>query len=188
MVGIYLIYSIKDHNKCYVGSSINIERRLYTHYHKLKNNKHSNMKLQRYVNKYGMESISHCILSTFKDITIDELRKIELEDIINLNALNGFNISSITKGATLSEEGRLSISKKAKERQSSEEYKNKLALQYRGTKSVTSKLTKEDIYFIRTNAVKVIKRYRNIAELADKFKVNRKTIYRVLHNQTYKND
>ncbi len=52
--GIYLLM-ISDHK--YVGSSKNLYKRLYDHYHLLSNNKHYNTFLQRSWNKYSGEFI-----------------------------------------------------------------------------------------------------------------------------------
>ncbi len=186
--GVYLIFSLLNH-KCYVGSSINIEKRLKTHFNMLKRNKHYNIKLQNYVNKYGIENMSSCILYQNNNITDKELRIIEQRDIENLNCVeHGFNIKRETYNIILDDQAKKSISEKAKIRQSSKEYKEKLSIKYSGSKSIMSKLTTEDIRYIKANAKIVIKRYKNIAELADKFKVDRKTIYRVLHNITYKRE
>ncbi len=46
MAGVYQIYN-KETNKRYIGSSINIERRLKEHKRNLKANRHPNQHLQR---------------------------------------------------------------------------------------------------------------------------------------------
>lgn len=51
MAGVYQIYN-KETNKRYIGSSINIERRLKEHKRNLKANRHSNQHLQNAWNKY----------------------------------------------------------------------------------------------------------------------------------------
>ena len=59
--GIYIIEAISGNiNKIgwkYVGQSDNILNRLHVHKRDLKNNKHENPKLQKYVNKYGIKSL-----------------------------------------------------------------------------------------------------------------------------------
>jgi group I intron endonuclease len=187
MVGIYCIYSKLDNN-VYIGSSITIEKRLKSHWYLLKNNKHSNRRLQKYVNDHGIDSLDSCVFYTNKNWSIYELRKAEEFEIQNQKAYLSFNLSKKALVSICSEEGRKRISESAKLRQSSKEYKDKLALIYRGTKSICSKLKKEDIDYIRNNAIKSKSRYTNIRELALKFSVNRKTIFRLLHNITYKND
>ena len=55
--GIYKIQSIIKPERCYIGSAVNIQKRWRDHKRELRNNKHSNKKLQNHCNKYG-ESIS----------------------------------------------------------------------------------------------------------------------------------
>lgn len=52
MIGVYKIVNIKN-NKIYVGSSLDIESRIKTHFSNLLNNKHRNLHLQNSFNKYG---------------------------------------------------------------------------------------------------------------------------------------
>jgi len=54
--GIYKISSLVD-GKFYIGSAISLYTRWHHHKHNLLNNKHSNGKLQRFVNKHGILSI-----------------------------------------------------------------------------------------------------------------------------------
>lgn len=51
MSGVYQIYNPIT-NKRYIGSSINVERRLKEHLRNLKRNNHHNMYLQAAYNKY----------------------------------------------------------------------------------------------------------------------------------------
>lgn len=55
MIGIYRIKNLKN-NKCYYGSSKNIEKRWKTHLNGLKNGNHHNIHLQRSWNKYGEDN------------------------------------------------------------------------------------------------------------------------------------
>ena len=50
--GIYKITNIIKGN-FYIGSSINVEKRMYEHKRMLRKNKHTNIHLQRSWNKYG---------------------------------------------------------------------------------------------------------------------------------------
>jgi group I intron endonuclease len=54
--GIYIIKT-KNNNRFYIGSAINLYNRMHTHLTHLKQNKHCNAKLQRFVNKYGIENL-----------------------------------------------------------------------------------------------------------------------------------
>jgi group I intron endonuclease len=49
--GVYIITNIVN-NKVYIGSSVNIKKRVYRHFSELVNNKHYNRLLQRAYNKY----------------------------------------------------------------------------------------------------------------------------------------
>lgn len=59
--GIYKITNIIT-NDFYIGSAVKLSRRIYRHRNELKNNKHSNIILQRVVNKYGINNfIVECL-------------------------------------------------------------------------------------------------------------------------------
>jgi group I intron endonuclease len=71
--GIYLIRNINN-NKCYIGSSNNLEYRKCMHFSKLKHNKHINQHLQNSYNKYGKESFIFTIIEEcecMKEILLD---------------------------------------------------------------------------------------------------------------------
>lgn len=53
--GIYKI-SCKHSDKVYIGETINLVQRMYKHFSRLRNNKHSNPVLQNIFNKYGEDS------------------------------------------------------------------------------------------------------------------------------------
>lgn len=59
--GIYKITNTLN-GKCYIGSSTNINRRLSTHKNLLVKNKHNSYKLQRSINKYGIDKFSFEII------------------------------------------------------------------------------------------------------------------------------
>lgn len=54
--GIYKIASTID-ERCYIGSASNLYTRFHCHLLRLKRNDHHSLKLQRFVNKYGLDSI-----------------------------------------------------------------------------------------------------------------------------------
>lgn len=59
--GIYKITNLVT-NDFYIGSAVKLSRRIYRHRSELKNNTHSNLILQRAVNKYGMDNfIVECL-------------------------------------------------------------------------------------------------------------------------------
>lgn len=55
--GVYIIQSILFPNRIYVGSSHDINGRKSVHFYQLKNNTHSNSKLQNHYNKYGVNDL-----------------------------------------------------------------------------------------------------------------------------------
>lgn len=95
MIGIYRIRN-KVNDKCYYGSSKNIEKRWQRHKNELKNNNHNPL-LQRAWNKYGesnfvFEVIEECELSVLLQT---EQKYLDLlpEYNIGLNASGGDNLS-----------------------------------------------------------------------------------------------
>jgi hypothetical protein len=78
------IYELSINNKIYIGSSINLAKRLWVHLNSLKKNKHENTHLQRLVNKYGIDNLSYRVLRTYNDILYDDLLSKEKEFIDNI--------------------------------------------------------------------------------------------------------
>lgn len=56
------IYRLVSNDVIYVGSSVNLLRRLTDHFRFLKNNKHQNPHLQNHYNKYGVDSFSYYVI------------------------------------------------------------------------------------------------------------------------------
>lgn len=79
--GIYKITN-RINRKIYIGSSINISKRLKEHLRCLLRNTHRNSKLQNAVNKYGIENFDFSVLSLQPNISRDDLLELE-EFIIN---------------------------------------------------------------------------------------------------------
>lgn len=98
--GIYKIIHKSKPNKCYIGSasgtnsSVNIYgflRRWNRHLQELKHNKHPNQKLQRIVNKYGLEGLEFIIL---ENCNPDKCLERENFYITYFDAYkNGFNLN-----------------------------------------------------------------------------------------------
>lgn len=94
MIGIYKITNLIN-NKCYVGQSTNIERRLINHKNMLKYDNHKNIHLQRSVNKYGLENFSFDIIETLNEENYDLLNEKEIFYIKEYKSMyneNGYNI------------------------------------------------------------------------------------------------
>jgi len=60
--GIYKIQSVKDPDKFYIGSAVNLYNRRNRHFSELRLNMHYNQKLQRFYNKYGQNCLTFEIL------------------------------------------------------------------------------------------------------------------------------
>ena len=87
MIGIYKIQSKLD-NRYYIGSSINIHKRWKEHKYELNNNRHSNSKLQNFVNKYSLDSLEFNII---EECSKKELLSKEQNYLDKLDE-NSFNI------------------------------------------------------------------------------------------------
>jgi len=93
--GIYKIVN-KFNNKIYIGSSINLNRRLKDHiYHLIKNNHHS-LLLQRSWNKYGFEYFDIEILEFCDKNRLQEREQYYLDLYKSYNPNFGYNISKDT--------------------------------------------------------------------------------------------
>lgn len=89
--GIYAIVN-RASAKCYVGSALNMRRRLSGHIKALTSNSHYNLKLQNAWNKYGAEYFEmRCLefISTQNKLLKREQHWIDCLDVIE----NGYNIS-----------------------------------------------------------------------------------------------
>jgi len=96
LLGIYKI-TCRNNNKFYIGSSINIDKRLKEHINLLRKNKHKNKYLQKSWNKYGEANFKYEIIETIYNI--NDLRIREKWWINNTNCYNkatGFNIATST--------------------------------------------------------------------------------------------
>lgn len=86
--GIYIIRNTID-NRVYIGECKNFYKRYGRHKSQLLNNKHFNIKLQNFVNKYGIDALEFDILEVLNDNRIDR----EIEYINKYNSIeDGFNI------------------------------------------------------------------------------------------------
>ena len=98
--GIYCIENLVNSKK-YIGSSINIKNRWYSHKTSLKKGLHHSYKLQRAWNKYGEENFEFKILKEIEIDQIKELRKIEqnyLDKFQSYNFKFGYNVNQNSNG------------------------------------------------------------------------------------------
>ena len=91
MIGIYRILN-KDNNKCYYGSSKNIEKRWERHKKDLINKKHHSILLQRAWDKYGTDSF----LFEIVELCDEDILLITEQKYLDLNP--EYNISKSTSG------------------------------------------------------------------------------------------
>lgn len=92
--GIYIIKT-KINNRFYIGSAINLYNRKHTHLTHLKQKKHCNAKLQRFVNKHGIENIY------FECVELCEKENLIKREQFYIDTLNPFYNIAKEAGSTL---------------------------------------------------------------------------------------
>lgn len=153
--GIYQIRNLID-NKVYIGSSLNLYKRIYYHIYKLNRNKHNNKHLQNAWNKYGEENFVFEILE-FVVSNNELLKKKETHYIQKFNVCDksiGYNLSTDACRNIICDESKQKIKQKAMGnknwlgRHHTEETKQKMSKWHTGkivkqsTKEKLSKLNK----------------------------------------------
>jgi group I intron endonuclease len=152
-IGIYKITNLVN-NKCDIGQSTNLSKRLNRHKNDLKNNRHFNKHLQNAYNKYGLDKFSFNIIE--RGLSEDELDDYEIDYIKLYNSTDrkfGYNIrsggeanhkmadetkqklSKAKTGVSLSEEHKLAISKGSKGKELSEEHIKNISESKKGDKN-----------------------------------------------------
>ena len=123
--GIYQITN-KINGNCYIGQSIDLSSREYTHFWKLENNKHDNRHLQRAYKKYGKDNFVFSVLLYCEPF---ELTRYEQGLVDSRNP--EYNICrecvDSKKGVNHSEESKRKMSESHKGKELSEEHKFKLS-------------------------------------------------------------
>ena len=105
--GIYTIKSLID-DRIYIGSSSNLIRRKSNHFWKLKNKNHANVKLQNFVNKYGIENLLFEIIEECNENLLIEREQYYFE-LLNPK-FNILKIAGNSIGYIKSEESKLKSS------------------------------------------------------------------------------
>ena len=95
--GVYIIRF--SGNKVYIGSSVDLVRRIGEHKNRLKSGKSKLIKLQRAFNKYGEDSMTIEILEKCPIDLIREREKYYIDFYDSVN--NGYNVSSDTRHCML---------------------------------------------------------------------------------------
>lgn len=133
--GIYKIESIIKPNRCYIGSAKDFANRWRSHIRDLKNNEHHSVKLQRHVNKYGIEDMVLKIILCCKDselIVSEEFFINKISPYFNcITNSAGRNIRKVSKETR----EKISLSHMGKPKPMSEETKQKLRIALRGNKN-----------------------------------------------------
>lgn len=121
IIGIYKI-TCTGNNEFYIGSSLNVDERIYQHRCDLKHNRHHSTFMQRSYNKYGAESFVFDIIAEFKECTDELLREIEYLYIIKLKPAFNYAAPSICTKNT--EQWRRKISESTKRLYTEKGYTN----------------------------------------------------------------
>ncbi len=111
--GIYMILNIVN-GKFYIGSSVNVNKRLLHHKNALDSNRHCNSYLQKSYNKYSLDSFLFSILETCEEKELIQKEQIWLDFHKTYNREYGYNIckfAGTSKGRVLTKEHRQNISK-----------------------------------------------------------------------------
>ncbi len=113
--GIYFIKNLVN-GKLYVGSSLNITKRLYQYDYLLRHNKCHSPKLQASYNKHGREAFEYGVIQECPEADLKETERYWIDHHNSVN--NGYNCSNdtncSTRGLKHSEETRLKMSKAQK--------------------------------------------------------------------------
>lgn len=140
--GIYKILNIIN-NKIYIGSAVNLYKRMHNHIYQLNNQKHHNKHLQRSWNKYGEENFKFYVVEYIEEINkLIEKEQYWLDFYNSTNINNGYNICSkagSNLGNKLTEENKINISKAITGRKLSEETKIKIGESNKGKEGVGKK-------------------------------------------------
>ena len=135
--GIYVIADLTE-ARTYVGSSVDMGRRLYTHHRKLETNTHPNYKLQRAHNR-GHDL--RCIpIPTDGETPVTELEQTLLDEFFPQQTLLNIapDATAPTLGRTFGPETRLKVSQAGLGRRHTEEAKEKIRQGHLGkTKNLT---------------------------------------------------
>lgn len=158
--GIYKITNTIT-NDCYIGSSVNLKRRIYRHRSELKNKVHSNIILQRAVDKYEIDNfIVECLEFCEKeDLLIREQYFVDtLHPKYNIRKECVYN----NLGVKISEETKEKISKANSGKVRSEECKTILRELNLGKKA--SEETRQKMSMSQKNKSKTEEHKRKISE------------------------
>lgn len=147
MIGIYSILN-KINRKIYIGSSIDIEKRIKEHKTELKGGYHKNKHLTDSYNKYGLESFEFEVLEECEEQFLHSQENFWCNMLNSYNRNYGYNIEIVTPHGSrrIAEETKVKLSNIRKEqykdpsnnpffgKKHSEETKAKISASGRGKK------------------------------------------------------
>lgn len=142
--GIYIIRNTVN-KKVYIGSAVNFKIRFYKHEYLLLKNKHGNIHLQRFVNKYGIKTLSF----DFLEIVLDKNKLTEREQIW-IDSYKFSELFNICKkagsllGIKCSKETKNKISESRTGMKCSEETRKKMSESQKGNKHLLGKKHSEE--------------------------------------------
>jgi group I intron endonuclease len=132
--GVYKIVNVAT-NKCYVGQSVGIKKRVKEHFRLLRNNKHTNPRLQNSFNKYGENNFTWDVEAECEDSSdIDMIEEAFINGDASFDEPIFFNIANFAKapmrGKVHTEETKekIRVSKKISPHVRTEEYLKKLSI------------------------------------------------------------
>lgn len=105
-IGVYGIFNTTT-QKWYVGSSVDIDLRIWQHFNLLKKGKHYNYRIQQAFNEIGAKGFEVKILEECMEEERIELEKIWMDRLSSIS--NGYNIR-IADSSTMAEESKIKIS------------------------------------------------------------------------------
>ena len=132
LTGIYKIQSIKNPNRIYIGSSINVLMRWNDHAKHLRRNAHHSIKLQRHYNKYGSDDLRFTILYLCKESELTEAEQYFIDTYKPY--FNCCPVAGSQKNRVVSEETKEKIRKANLGKKHSEDTKRKISLLLMGNK------------------------------------------------------
>jgi group I intron endonuclease len=166
--GVYKIFNTRN-NKCYIGSSVNIENRWKFHKSHLLKNTHHCKYLQNAYNKYGNDCFTYSILETC-DRDKDILLALEQQylDILKPE-YNHYKVAGSPLGMKHTEETKRKMSLIGKGRKFSEEHKFKISTSHIGRKR---KNLYKPIAKICPNTNKIIEIFKSVQEASNNNEVS----------------
>jgi group I intron endonuclease len=156
IAGIYMIQSLMNPERVYIGSAVNLAARERHHFGQLKRGNHKSVKLQRHYNKYGKDDLIFEIIES--DDYLDKNHLLSREqgwyipfeyEKTELPYFNSSKIAGSQQGFRHSIETKLILAEQSGKRIQKEESKQKLI----GNKNALGKRTPETIENIRKSKI-----------------------------------